>query len=119
MMFDHKLNKECKEEQAKRNTERFLKSQDINYKLNKKIAEDYRYWEPVGMDNINASEVDGFQLWLMEREQLITSLAHCYRTLQHVHNKYLDSGMEISKLKLIQRSQDPAADEDGPEIFEV
>lgn len=85
---------------AKRNTKKFSESIDIDYRLNKKIAEDYRYYESVGINQYNSTEVDGFELWKMDKDRLVTSLNHCYRTLQHVHNKYLKACKEVSDQKI-------------------
>jgi len=84
--------------QMKEVTYRFLKSQKISYDFNKEIAQDYRYYESVGINVANYGN-GKHELHLMDRAQLTTSLGHCYSTLQHVHDKYIDVFTKYTQLR--------------------
>ena len=84
--------------QMKEATYRFLRSQKISYRFNKEIAEDYRYYEFVGINVANYGN-GKHQLHLMDRAQLTTSLGHCYATLKHVHDKYIELSCKYGDLR--------------------
>ena len=96
-------------------TTKFIKSQEVSYKFNKDIAENYRYYEPVGISISNYGN-GPHELHLMDREQLMTSLGHCYATLKHLHGKYIDVLMEETAKKI---NLDEDEDNDIQEIYEI
>ena len=70
-----------------KNTKRFLKAQEVEYKINKDIAENYRHWQSTTIGDYNLNPF-GWDVFSMTKEQLVTTLGHCYHTLKHVHAKY-------------------------------
>jgi N-acetylneuraminic acid mutarotase len=91
-------------------TAKFMKSQEVSYKFNKDVAENYRYYEDV---NISISNYGNgpHELHLMSREQLMTSLGHCYATLRHIHAKYIDISMSETHRKMNLDQDDNEEDE--------
>ena len=77
-------------------SKKFITSQKVSYEFNNEIAEDYRYYESVGINAVNYGN-GKHPLHLMDREQLITSLGHCYATLRHVHGKYIETSMLLTQ----------------------
>ena len=73
---------------ADMSTKRFLKAQKIEYKINKDIAENYRHWQATAIDDYNLNPF-GWDVFSMTKEQLVTTLGHCYHTMKYIHSKYL------------------------------
>ena len=71
-----------------KNTKRLLKAQQVEYKINKDIAENYRHWQATAIDDYNLNPF-GWDVFSMTKEQLVTTLGHCYHTMKHIHSKYL------------------------------
>ena len=84
------------------NTEKFLEAQEINYEINKRIAE-IREWRPVGDEQTIVDE--GLPVWKMSREHLITTVVHCYKTLNDLKKRYDNVCTSITD-----RAADEAAD---------
>ena len=91
-------------------TAKFIKSQEVSYKFNKDVAENYRYYESVGI-GVNNYGNGPHELHLMDREQLMTSLGHCYATLKHIHTKYIDIAMKETHRKMNLDQDDNEEDE--------
>ena len=85
---DGNPNKAKDEKRSQDNTKRFLKAQKIEYKINKDIAENYRHWQGTAIDDYNLNPF-GWDVFSMTKEQLVTTLGHCYHTMKHIHSKYL------------------------------
>lgn len=71
-----------------KNTKRFLKAQEVEYKINKDIADNYRHWQSTTIGDYNLNPF-GWDIFSMTKEQLVTTLGHCYHTMKHIHSKYL------------------------------
>ena len=97
-------------------TAKFIKSQEVSYNFNEDVAKNYRYYEPVGIGISNYGN-GPHELHLMDREQLMTSLGHCYATLKHVHGKYIDTCMKLSDMKLDEMIE-RANDDDDQQVYE-